>query len=125
MPTRKFITAIPLILAFSVTLAGCQKPNQESREDVLKKRVAETLTDPLSAQFRNTKLSPDQKFLCGEINAKNKMGGYVGFRPFAVSDDFDYIVDENYIGLKFMLAEPAKAAENFLMKNIRQSGCFA
>ena len=125
MPMSKFAKAILLLSASALMLVGCGKSKLELREEALRNRVATTLNDPQSAQFRNIKLSADQKFLCGEINAKNRMGGYVGFRPFAVSDDFDYIADENLLGLTLLLKEPAKAPEDSLMTNIRKSGCFA
>ena len=48
------------------------------------------LTDPQSAQFRVTKVKMDFEFagekqnvVCGSVNAKNKFGGYVGFKQFA------------------------------------------
>lgn len=42
------------------------------------------LKDPDSALFRNIKVvtRPDGKLVCGEINAKNSLGGYVGYKPF-------------------------------------------
>ncbi|MYN42698.1 hypothetical protein GTP55_25470 [Duganella sp. FT109W] len=43
--------------------------------------VADKLNDPLSAQFRNDRLI-DYNWHCGEVNGKNAMGGYVGFRRF-------------------------------------------
>lgn len=48
--------------------------------------VRETLTDPDSAQFRNLQVYgdglPGDTVVCGEVNAKNRLGGYVGFRHF-------------------------------------------
>lgn len=46
-----------------------------------KAAVLENLKDPDSAKFRDLKTSRDA-FLCGEVNAKNSMGGYVGFKRF-------------------------------------------
>jgi hypothetical protein len=51
------------------------------------------LVDPESAQFRSLKAASHdasesgQAFdtLCGEVNAKNRMGGYVGFTMFAIT----------------------------------------
>lgn len=49
-------------------------------------QVRQQLNDPESAQFRNVRLfsdwTPGNSALCGEVNAKNKMGGYVGFQHF-------------------------------------------
>lgn len=57
---------------------------------VIMKAVRNELTDPESARFKWVKLaeevdikSPDAvSFYCGLVNAKNKMGGYVGDKPF-------------------------------------------
>lgn len=45
--------------------------------------VARNLFDPGAAQFRNM-FRPDMLHWCGEVNGKNKFGGYVGFRRFSV-----------------------------------------
>ena len=50
-----------------------------------KAKAAENLKDPASAQFRALKLIPGNDALCGQINAKNSFGGYVGFRAFSVT----------------------------------------
>lgn len=59
-----------------------------------------TLKDPDSAQFRNivVRKSSDGKGIfgvCGEINAKNSYGGYVGFRPFYFSGNYGEILSED------------------------------
>lgn len=61
-------------------------------------RVEERLNDPASAQFRNLKyvgswLPSGESILCGEVNAKNRMGGYVGFRKFETLADYVEIRD--------------------------------
>lgn len=42
-----------------------------------------SLRDPSSAQFRNEHLAKTG-VLCGEVNAKNSMGAYVGFKRYIV-----------------------------------------
>lgn len=55
--------------------------------------IANGLIDPASAQFRNIVFSVDRRstikarWVCGEINGKNRMGAYAGFTPFYVSED--------------------------------------
>lgn len=45
--------------------------------------LTQDLNDPLSAQFRNVRKSDRHDFVvCGEMNAKNRYGGYVGFQKF-------------------------------------------
>lgn len=52
----------------------------------LRKPVLAKLSDPDSAKFRGETLHGDWtvngSFICGEVNAKNRMGGYVGYVPF-------------------------------------------
>ena len=45
-----------------------------------KSAVNRQLSDPDSAQYQN--MSNNGDCLIGEVNAKNKMGGYVGFQEF-------------------------------------------
>ena len=55
-----------------------------------KAAVLEQLTDPESANFRDIKVyagvdyfgTPNVDVVCGQVNSKNRMGGYVGFHPF-------------------------------------------
>lgn len=60
-------------------LCGCSNPYFDEAQ----KAVEAHLTDPGSAQFRN--LREGKYDVCGEFNAKNVLGGYVGFKPFAWS----------------------------------------
>lgn len=43
--------------------------------------AANELINPSSAQFRNVRLGALDS-VCGEINGKNRLGAYVGFRSF-------------------------------------------
>jgi hypothetical protein len=53
----------------------------------VKRDILEAMKDPDSAKFRRITTSPDGSLVCGEVNAKNAMGGYVGFRKFVNVDD--------------------------------------
>jgi hypothetical protein len=112
-------------LIFISALSGCGKSKQELHIEELEKRIAATLTDPGSAQFRNVKLSQDQKYLCGEINGKNRLGGYVGFKDFAVSYNDDYIDDSDGPGLKVIAKATPKMLDDPAFEFIRKSGCFS
>lgn len=93
---------VPLLLA----VQACGPSESELREAAAKKaQEAEKLQidafkatliapfrDPDSAQFRNVRLLADAKGLCGEVNAKDTSGGYVGYMPFAVTNDGKRIV---------------------------------
>jgi len=57
-----------------------------------KANVATSFLDPGSVQWRglyisNTDTRPSALVLCGEVNAKNSYGAYVGFRRFFASAD--------------------------------------
>lgn len=51
------------------------------------KLVRNALKDPESAVFRDVKYVRKTKGFCGLVNAKNSMGGYVGFHDFYVDAD--------------------------------------
>lgn len=57
------------------------------------KMVKGRLTDPDSARFSNvTAYSSGEKLTyCGEVNSKNRMGGYAGPTPFIVADSGIFI----------------------------------
>ena len=78
------------ILASGVLIAGVIIYSQgmfhftAEPEDVgiseMKQAVAAQLLDPASVTFQTVRKTPIA--FCGELNAKNRMGGYVGFREF-------------------------------------------
>lgn len=45
--------------------------------------LSSRLNDPASAQLRTLRRSKNKLGICGELNAKNGFGAYVGFVPFA------------------------------------------
>jgi len=49
-------------------------------------RVVGSLLDPGSAQVRDLFIhkGTDGDYVCGQVNARNRMGGYVGYRWFYV-----------------------------------------
>jgi hypothetical protein len=57
-----------------------------SKMSKAKEAISQMLFDPDSAQFhdlRRAKRIGGREVICGEVNAKNKLGGYVGRQPFA------------------------------------------
>lgn len=75
-----------------------KKLASSSEADVIeaaKQTLANTLKDPLSAQFRNVRLVDyaGGKVVCGEVNAKNSYGGYVGFKRFVASPIGSTMID--------------------------------
>ncbi len=62
----------------------------------IKSRTADKLKDPESARFKNLRFVDYKggKLICGEVNAKNSYGGYVGFAPFLATLDHIAIVGD-------------------------------
>lgn len=64
----------------------------------LRKPVLEKLNDPDSAVFRSEELvgpwALSKMVLCGEVNAKNRMGGYIGYRQFTSEVGDMFIFDD-------------------------------
>lgn len=66
-------------------------PAPAGSEDEARVAIAAKLKDPDSLQVRNviaTGITPDPAkwVVCGEYNARNSFGGYVGFHKFALVD---------------------------------------
>jgi hypothetical protein len=58
--------------------------------DQIKEKVAEDFKDPSSAQLRRVvKFESQGTVICGEVNAKNSYGAYVGFTRFAIRASAD------------------------------------
>ncbi|MFZ6843749.1 hypothetical protein [Undibacterium sp. RuTC16W] len=50
--------------------------------DKVKQDIIDAMKDPESVKFKNLSVSSDGSMVCGEVNAKNSMGGYDGFKKF-------------------------------------------
>jgi hypothetical protein len=103
------------LLAASSAFAAKPKPASPAPDEYFKaveaKMIAEgqdritgRLNDPESGRFRNVFVSPRGRAVCGEVNAKNRMGGYVGFRRFisakdksGVEEDETYFAESNWV----------------------------
>ena len=88
--------AILAISVIALTANGKESGSPQTSVEVklAKAAVLEDLKDPESARLRNLFISnsPNLKgemmqHLCGEINAKNAMGGYVGYRRFFADNE--------------------------------------
>lgn len=68
------------------------KESEQARQDEVQKKIqriedkikAEAF-DPTSMLFKN------QKGNCGEVNAKNRYGGYIGFKRYIYDAEHDYV----------------------------------
>lgn len=85
-----------IALVAAIAVAGCvsvssKKPMQLSGKQVaqIHDQVRYRMIDPNSTMFRNIRsydaILSDGKsyqYVCGEVNSKNRMGGYTGFGAF-------------------------------------------
>lgn len=79
----------------------------------LKQPLLDMAVDPESARFRNLRISSDWTIrgsvLCGEMNARNRAGGYEGFQKFAVTGNAFVLLDDEKLieGMCSLLDEPS------------------
>ena len=72
--------------------ATVEKKAEDDKPDKIKEienKVKELAFDPDSAKFRN------QKGNCGEVNAKNRFGGYTGFKMYIYNNETDMVTIED------------------------------
>lgn len=72
--------AVVVLLAFG--LAGCGDNAQRQVEQTVRGH----LNDPDSARFSDVEVIDKGRLVCGQVNAKNAFGGYVGDRTFMIWD---------------------------------------
>ena len=106
----------------SIVLAAAAPVGPPSLEAV-QNEFKENLADPDNARFRNVeivphKLIPDYFTLCGQVNARNSLGGYTGFQPFMAHVQDGHIVGtpiiaEDYQTLRFIadLCDPRRSRQ--------------
>jgi len=87
------------------TIEVSTKPNRLTASEVkfVQSVVAEQSREPEAVRFRNLYsfvTSAGDTIVCGEVNAKNAYGGYVGYRPmwvrFKGTEVKSVLWDENY-----------------------------
>lgn len=92
------------LLAATVCISSCGNPVEDT--------VRQSLIDGESAEFRGVeRCSGDSSITTGEVNAKNRMGAYVGFEPFFVKDGQVYYTStDGVMGIISRCYEGADAA---------------
>jgi hypothetical protein len=76
--------------------------------------IEKILKDPASVQWRNEKLASNGQTLCGEVNAKNSMGGYVGFKHFIATPNSFLIEGGKYA--TWLLADNRTPVPDYMVK---------
>ncbi|MCU4582839.1 hypothetical protein KTJ32_17730 [Acinetobacter gyllenbergii] len=90
-----------LTLAILITIPAMTHANNTSLIQNAKQSIRESIKDPRSAQFQHIRVVKNlrgETAVCGEVNAKNAFGGYVGFTPFMYVDGGSYLAsgDKDY-----------------------------
>lgn len=85
-----------------------EKNGQEKTIAAAQDSIKRGLKDPNSAEFQNLRIANynNGKVVCGEINAKNSYGGYVGYKRFvagisgalifSASNEYDPDINDAY-----------------------------
>ena len=106
---RYTIALLPFALSACVGLATVEeaKPARLSADQVatVQATVTRDFFDPSTAQFRNVRaadvtLAGGEKVrrVCGEVNGKNRMGGYVGYAGFGGVMNGSTFTMQNFYG---------------------------
>lgn len=81
------ILAASVSLVLAAGVAGYREHLKSNLLDVVRHELA----DPDTAKFRGVRISsnwtPAGGMACGEVNARNRLGAYVGFQKFVVMAD--------------------------------------
>lgn len=101
----------PSIVVASFLFSGCEGEKGRLEREA-KAALTEVMIDPTAILVRNLRYGRKDgavSTICGEVNGKNQLGGYVGFRPFVAKlsapaviivdndispRDFDYSYDQ-------------------------------
>lgn len=65
-----------------ISTTSCSSQIRTAKDD-----VRAELRDPASADFRNVHAGDVSGLVCGEVNARNGMGGYGGFQQFTWTEE--------------------------------------
>lgn len=89
---KTFVAVLLLVLVIATAIGAFLYYRHEARPEVHFAKALEfarnKMRDPESVQFRNLVPGKLAGSVCGELNAKNGMGGYVGYKPFIANETF-------------------------------------
>lgn len=99
------------------------RPATPKEIEAIRSALDRDLYDSQSARFRDVQVGRDPKpgdlrFACGQVNAKNLMGAYVGYRPFAVVMMATESKSSDPVALPFAVDDPSGFAD----KQCRKAG---
>lgn len=86
--------------------------------------VKQYLTDPESAIFEHVRYVVSTGVICGSVNAKNRMGGYVGMTVFIVGVEGDVTFEATGASKYAPMEERIKAMEEYINFHEKMKSCF-
>lgn len=107
MRSAFLLALLPIAACVQMAQITESKPVQLSAAQMaqIEQTITYTLIDPNSAMFRNVRVrdvtletGETVRRVCGEVNAKNRMGGYVGFEMFGGVMKGGTFVREDFFG---------------------------
>jgi hypothetical protein len=122
LPINKTAIYFALAIVLGIILSSLYKWKYDDWIAIPKAREAmqAQLRDPESAEFRNERFT-NSRTLCGEVNAKNGMGGYTGFERYFTTGAVSYLEKSGSLNKEtheeFMLRMDKKIA---LLKSYNQ-----
>lgn len=110
--------AVAVLTAFGVHAYKQWRVNQteaKKEQEVAASRASliAALKDPQSVQFRSDRLSRVRGTVCGEMNAKNSMGGYVGFKRY-IAKRGQFVIDGGAFSNWSLTENPEPAPEYYV-----------
>jgi len=115
MGVRRYLLAMLPAIA---VLSGCG-PTNSQLESRATQEFASHLKDPGSAEFRNLYLHnikasglSKSAYVCGEVNAKNSFGAYVGYTRFYIYIEADTRFLIPYLGIAHGESDPGIVNED-------------
>ena len=102
---KKTNTNYLIISVLAILVSACGNKNV----DLVKKSIESELSDPSSVLYKDVNEFPEG-IVCGQVNAKNKFGGYIGFTPFVFRDGQQLNLSTyNFAGTLLCNDKPKKA----------------
>lgn len=76
----------PIASGLLLLTSGCE--SEATRMDrEARQALTDQMIDPTSFLLRDLRRGTDGRSLCGAVNGKNRVGGYVGFVPFVIEKE--------------------------------------
>ena len=77
--------------------------------------LEQVVIDPTSFLVRNISAGNDE-YICGQVNAKNRMGAYVGFVPFLITKDGSVMIAEQGVSLTAVDGKHGRFATEYVLR---------